>query len=520
MLPSDMLVTRTRRGKVHPVFAQLNDDNIRIASDLIGVFKGSIGRRQGAIKADLEGIETSMERVDYRFIRGLKTLLLRMCDFEVESAVSPVIARRKVFEEATKAGAVTTGEKRTSVLERAAKELEVTVEELEESLWADHDDQVILRGFGDISPEELLKSYNLSLAQTMLFKAASMEVSLGGNYQNVFRKIKRLGLMYLCEKRDGRFYVAIEGPLSLFKMTEKYGTAMAKLLPDVISSGDWEVRAGIVLRGYDRAPRSLTFELDSGSAHLLKTTTKPEGEEVYDSSVEERFARSFTVLDTGWTLTREPEPLIAGRFVFISDFQFRKREMEFYMEVVGFWTEDYLKKKLYKLQHLEEENLIIAVDKKLACSEFKGLKGEVIYYDKEVPVKDVLRFLRRHEEKAHKRELAELSQKDVTLQGDVIPVPELAKQYNVSKKTVVERVKGVEDYVLIGEELMSQEKIERLKEILGALPSSTKYIIVERMLKEEGISSVNSLLGYLGYEVEWQTLDPNDAEVIRREKGG
>jgi hypothetical protein len=241
---------------------------------------------------------------------------------------------------------------------------------------------------------------------------------------------------------------------------------------------------------------------------------------VYDSIVEMGFAGSFSVLDTGWTLTREPEPLLAGRFVFIPDFRFRKRGMDVYMEVVGFWTADYLKKKLYKLRHLEEENLIIAVDRKLACSEFKDVRGEVIYYEKDVPVKDVLRFLRRHEERNQEKELAGLSQVDVVLQGDVIAVAELARQYNVGRKTILERVKGEEGYVLVGGELVSREKLEGLRERLDGLPSRAEYAVVEEMLMREGITSINSLLSYLGYEVEWQTLDPRDAVVIRKESGG
>ncbi|MFQ5815700.1 MAG: DUF790 family protein [Candidatus Hydrothermarchaeaceae archaeon] len=526
MLPSDMLVTRTRRGDIHPVFAVLSKDNLGIASDLIGTYKGSIGRKQGEIKAELEEIETAVKGIDYRFVRGLDALLLRRCEFEVESALNPELARRTVFEEANLVGAITTGEKRAEVLNRAARGLGVTVEELEASLWADREDELVLHGFREITPEELLGSYNLSLAQTLLFKATSMEVWLGGNYQRVFRKIKYLGLMYHCEKMNGKLRVTIDGPLALFKMTEKYGTALAKLLPDIAASTSWTVKADIVRRGYDRTPRSLRFELDSRSAPLMRTGYEEFGrrgevrKESYDSTVEEKFARAFAPMGTGWSLTREPEPLMAGNSVFIPDFLFRKGGMSLYMEVVGFWTEDYLKKKLYKLQQLGMEDLLIAVDKKLACSEFKALKGEVIYYEKKVPVKDVLGFLRRHEERAREKELVGLSQKDIVLRGDVIHVAELAKEYDVSKEAIEERVKGVEGYHLVGGELVSQEKMERVKKRLEELPLRAKYTIVEKLLLEEGISSVNSLLGHLGYGVEWPTLDPNDAVVTRKQKEG
>jgi hypothetical protein len=187
------------------------------------------------------------------------------------------------------------------------------------------------------------------------------------------------------------------------------------------------------------------------------------------------------------------------------------------MEVVGFWTEDYLRKKLYKLQHLEEENLIIVVDKKLACSKFKELKGNVIYYEREVPIKEILKVLRRFEEKAHRKDLETLSKVDITLRGDVVSVSELARRYNVAKKSMIKRVKEEKGYVLVGKELLSREKIKRIRERLEELHFPIKYVTVEAMLKEEGISSINSLLSYLGYKIEWQSLNPHSAKVMKSE---
>jgi hypothetical protein len=527
VLPSALLITRKRRGRVWPVFVELTQENLAMASDLIRVFKGSVGRRWGDIKEDLEGIETRMDRVDYRFVRGLKTLLERRCRFQEESIVDPSLARRRVFEEAARRGPVTMDTRRREVLERVAAELGITHQELEDSLWADYEDQTVLRRFEDISPENLLRSYNLSLTQTLLFKANYVQVSLGSgsDYRRLFQRVKRLGLMYHCEKKDGRFSITIEGPLALFKMTEKYGTAMAKLVPEIVASASWLLKAGIVMRDYDRTPRSLIFELDDTHANLLGRATPEsvEGEkikEVYDSSVEERFAKTFAALDTGWTITREPEPLVAGQRVFIPDFGFRKRGMTFYMEVVGFWTGEYLRKKLEKLRQLEEWNMILAVDRSLACSEFEemGREGEwrVVYYDRWVPVQDVVRILRRYEEENLKKEVAALSQVDVALQGDVIRVAELAERYNVGKKAMTERVKTEGGYVLVGEELINQEKLECLKEKLRSIGPSMKYAVVEEMVKEEGIQSVSALLNLLGYEVKWHTLNPTDAVVVRK----
>ncbi|SNQ61068.1 hypothetical protein MNV_2290009 [Candidatus Methanoperedens nitroreducens] len=69
-----------------------------------------------------------------------------------------------------------------------------------------------------------------------------MEIQIEGNYQDIFWKIKRLGLMYLIQ--DGK--IIIDGPVSIFKMTEKYGTALAKLLPTIMKCSKWNLKASIM----------------------------------------------------------------------------------------------------------------------------------------------------------------------------------------------------------------------------------------------------------------------------------
>ncbi|MFQ6137258.1 MAG: DUF790 family protein [Candidatus Hydrothermarchaeales archaeon] len=523
MLPSELLVARTRRGRVFPVFARLNDVNLDLASTLIETVKDFVGKKQGELSQVIGELEVEWD-VDHRLIRGLRTLLLRRCEFGVKSLVEPIRARRSAFQEANKIGPITSEEKRRTVLQNVAESLKISVDELEASLWADYESELILVNFDAPSPEELLRRYNLSLAQTLLFKAMSMDVSISAHrdYKGVFRRIKYLGLMYLVEKRDGGLIISVEGPLSLFKMTEKYGTSMAKLLPIIVESEDWKITAKIVMRGYDGTPRIRDFELDSGYNDSLKVEGGWRGQKeekpIFDSSVEEKFARGFNSLQKGWILTREPEPLIAGNSVFIPDFGFRKRGMNFYLEVVGFWTEDYLKKKLYKLSLLEEDNLILAVDENLACSKFKELEGrmKVIYYKKEIPVKEVYGHLKGFEMQNTEREIKYLASKGIELEGDVIDLRKLASGYDVGVEAIKALVKGDENYVLVGDELVSKVKVKGIESKLERLPSKEGYSHVVELLEGEGISNIDGLLKHLGYETKWISLDPDSVVVIKK----
>ena len=59
----------------------------------------------------------------------------------------------------------------------------------------------------------------------------------------------------------------------------------------------------------------------------------------FDSTVEEKFAIKFQQSRTGWTLIREPDPIILDNDkAFIPDFMFERYGRRIYLEIVGFWT--------------------------------------------------------------------------------------------------------------------------------------------------------------------------------------
>ena len=45
---------------------------------------------------------------------------------------------------------------------------------------------------------------------------------------------------------DSKLMCSIDGPVSLFKLTDRYGTSIAKLIPFIISSSWWHLNASIV----------------------------------------------------------------------------------------------------------------------------------------------------------------------------------------------------------------------------------------------------------------------------------
>ena len=134
---------------------------------------------------------------DYKLVRGLSELLMRMCVFEPERTdIDPKRARDHVFRKASKSRGTSVSEI-GQVISEAARELGTKEEDLQKSLWADLDDELLMKQFNPPrSSEDLIRSYNLSLAQTALFKCSRLEFTASGNWKNIFWGIKRLGLMY------------------------------------------------------------------------------------------------------------------------------------------------------------------------------------------------------------------------------------------------------------------------------------------------------------------------------------
>ena len=196
LLTSDLLVTRISGGKIRPAYAAFNPENLELAGLLIETFEQHIGKTYGDLLAELEGYE----EMNYRFIRGLSQLLGRRAVIETDAAVDPSLARESVFE-ACGGMALSPSEKKEA-LQKAAKKLSISVQELEKALWADLEENQILKSFLPISTAELLKQYNISLTQTLLFRAVDLEIWIKGDFQKILWKILRSGLMYSLEDAE------------------------------------------------------------------------------------------------------------------------------------------------------------------------------------------------------------------------------------------------------------------------------------------------------------------------------
>lgn len=502
MLPSELLLVKVFKNEIRPYYLSKTPQLLNLASSMLEIYRRNIGSKRSEIRSQVRALEYGP--YNFRLVRGLSAVLDRFSLFATDSPVDPYIIRRTVFS--LSGGCTESSTERRAVILEASKQLGVPPDCVERFLWSDLEGEQILKDFSPISPEELIAQYNLSITQTLLFKSNFVEFSADGNWKHIFRAIKRLGLMYTITKgSDTKYTIAVEGPVSVIKLTERYGTSLAKLLPEILACKNWLIKAQII-----RGRRLLNFQLKSSEGITFPETRREPL--TYDSSLEESFARRFSSLGSKWALLREPDPIPVGNGVMLPDFAFELGKKRVYMEIVGFWTPEYIKKKTSKLRSIQGIDIIVAVDSSLGVIE--GVPGYVVPFTGEVPLRPVLEILEKIERDIIASELRLMEHLPINLKGTCVPLAVLASELGVSKEALLKRISESppDGYILIDEVLVQKDHLPRLKSIISGEPSLKS---ITTKLAEEGITNPIPFLRHFGYSIKWHGLD--SAEVIKAE---
>ena len=547
MLSSELLRTKISRGKITPLFCTANFGNgtdYELANKLIVFFTNAQKNKQ--CKGDLlQNIGLLESEYDYKLVRGFFALLERRSIFgrlnTSSSIATPILIRQKLFEESSKQGLALSDSQRQDIIQKVANQMHISSENVETIMWSDKDENLILTQFDTISSKDLILWYNLSLFQTLLFKCTRLEFYVKGGlyWKQVLRNVKRYGLMYnleyyskdISDEEDDSIKCILEGPFSLFKMTDRYGTSMAKLLPSIVGTPTWKINGSIVKKT-DDGQKIYSFELSNESTQefLRPTIESPyqnDNDYVYDSSMEatfaKRFHQHFDQSDKfGWKISREPDPLIADGKAMIPDFLFERFGRKVYFEIVGFWTKEYLERKAAKLKVLfgddhKNVDLLVAVNSELACSQIETIsKDKIFTFQKDVSIKPILEHLKKIdaeiiEEKIHTK--IKLDEKNL----DLISIKQVALENSLPEAATLKILLAdyPDEYVTAGGYLVSNKKINIME---GSLDGISKFVDACKILASQKIpdSCHADLLSKMDYDVVWEDLDPNHAKISKR----
>lgn len=234
----------------------------------------------------------------------------------------------------------------------------------------------------------ILRRYNVAQTQAALYGAVEMTVFAGRDFKTILRYAKLARLMHTIARQDNGYVFRFNGPASIVRETRRYGVAMARFLPGLLAAEDWRMRANVI------GPLRRRFTLQLSSRDGLRGEIDP-GD--FDSELEETFYQRWQETDTGgWTIEREGTVLHAGQNVFMPDFTFRHPEHgEALLEIIGFWTPEYLREKAARLAQFHGHGRILLAVAEHADEAIAELgMPRVVYRTKLLP-KAVLELLAR-----------------------------------------------------------------------------------------------------------------------------
>jgi predicted nuclease of restriction endonuclease-like RecB superfamily len=411
MLRSEHVMARLNRGRLVP--HRLSPDDTRVlhvAEVLCDLYAGHVGSPRSRLERELTAMEEDLgpgldARRGFRIVRALAKLLEERAGWSSPTEADPYTLRTRIFELAATLPEPPAAERglleaptREDVLSQVAKE--TGVEDPAASMYADRQGAQLLGDFERPSPGELVRRYNVAQIQGVLYSARELVVDLGegADARLVFHYVKTLGLIYDLEPHSRGHRLRLDGPLSIFGGTRKYGLRLAKFLPGLLLTSPWKLSANVEWKG-----RGTVLELDSEKAGLESHYLGPKDEREADD-VREAFVRAWErAKDTGgWELERGGDVLSfpERRAALVPDFTLRRADSGevVQLEILGFWSERNLVERISLLREAETQGhrVLVAASERLGASQgalSSAVEGGIVPFKDRLAVKPVLSAL-------------------------------------------------------------------------------------------------------------------------------
>lgn len=368
---------------------------VAYAERMLAVYRHGIGAARRDLHRAVETILAEEPDCPVRRIQAFARLLddasayerdprgeaarLRLRVFEAAAARHPLVQERdQLFEH-------TEGETKAAI----AAELGLAWDEIDRRLYADvlaYQRLQAFRGYPDATA--LLSRYNVAQLQACLYAAEHVVVTATQDFKPILRYAKLARLVHDIRRLGPSAYeIGLSGPASVLRETRRYGVNFARFLPALLACRGWRMTAAV------RTPWKARARLDLSDRDGFRSPF-PAPEE-FDSAVEEAFAAKFGPQRQGWRLARETEVLHEGQAVFVPDFVFRHEDgTAVLLEIVGFWTPEYLARKRQTLQRFRGHRLLMAVPEK-SLRQGAAPGENVIVYKTALAIAPVLEALER-----------------------------------------------------------------------------------------------------------------------------
>jgi predicted nuclease of restriction endonuclease-like RecB superfamily len=370
MLTGKLVRVRYARDRILPYFLDPGEQWQLVAEQLLELYRSMEGHTRGELEEEITS--TFGEETGTLVHQGLAKLLEDRCEFDVVAGLPPEQLRADIFRAAVVARQEPDAANRfdrDAILSSVARVHGLAVEDIERSLFADLKSEQRLIKFQDISVEHLLQRYNVSLAQAILLRAVAVHVTINHEPPQRYRQLLRYLKFHrlLCEfERVGpeSYTLHIDGPLSLFSATNKYGLQLALFLPRVLACKNFDLKAELRW-GAQKKPK--TFLL----SHRDKLVWPGADPGMFVPPELGMFVESFRKRIADWELHEETEVYPLGSGFWVPDFRLvhKPTGKSVLLEVLGFWRKSSAEKHLQHLRRYATEPFLLAVSDQLHIEE-------------------------------------------------------------------------------------------------------------------------------------------------------
>jgi predicted nuclease of restriction endonuclease-like RecB superfamily len=353
--------------------------------ELVDTLDALVGRKLGdadSILNDALPKLAAAHGVPISLVRAVRHILEKLWRGDVRAAAPPREIRRVVFEIASDVKVP-----RAEVLGRSAAQLGIRTEEVAEGLFADRPSERRLTApKSEPSTKQITELHNLALAQGFLLRSDGIVAHVRAHALSVIRFAKWKGLLCWYVIEPSGTQIVLSGPLAIFRHTLKYGLALANFFPALVVTPEWSLDATCQIgEGFAR------FHADASdpiaATHVLPQDT--------DSLLEKHFLQDFRRLGSSWSLRRETAALQVGTGTFFPDFTLEAGDRRVHLEIVGFYTPEYLESKLRALREARLTNVVVCIDESLACADEDIVADAIVRFRRRLDAEEVLRAVNR-----------------------------------------------------------------------------------------------------------------------------
>ncbi len=366
MLTKDLLRHTKHKGRVRPLLINPKDETLLgVAQQLIDLFKASVGEtRESLLESSKQVIDVSA--CEASIARGFEKLLLDRTEFDSAPKEELFAFRKNLFTRTSQLLAQENFLNLRAYQTRVQQEFAHSAKALGHQLYRDLPLYQQVLACKPYSAENLLHRYNCAQVQGLLIRCNSLELYVTSSQSPQLRQLCKylrfhqlLARIQKDEYDEEEYKIIIDGPLSLFYQTQKYGLNLALFFPAILHQPEWELSAEIQLT----KTKTYRLEIDDSCgirSHYHQFLA-------YVPEEIEMFQQNFQNKTPDWTLEPASDFIpLEGELYCFPDYTLKHVSgKKVSMELFHAWHSSHLTMRLEQLKALSQPPLIIGVVKSL-----------------------------------------------------------------------------------------------------------------------------------------------------------